>query len=78
MKGDEWQVEEDLVLKKGKVYVLKDKKLKVEIIWLHHNVLVAEYRERWKIIELVTRNDWWSDITKDIKKMWIDVIYVIR
>jgi len=46
LKGDEWQVEEDLVLKKGKVYVLKDEKLKVEIIQLHHNVLVVGYRER--------------------------------
>jgi len=46
LKGDEWQVEEDLVLKKGKVYVLKDEKLKVEIIQLHHNVLVVGYREK--------------------------------
>ena len=39
--GKEWQLEGDLVLKKGKVYVPKDKELRVEIIWLHHNVLVA-------------------------------------
>ena len=32
LKGDEWQVEGDLVLKKGKVYILKNEKLKVEII----------------------------------------------
>jgi len=32
LRGDEWQVEGDLVLKKGKVYVLKDKELKVEMI----------------------------------------------
>jgi len=33
LQGNEWQIEEDLVLKKGKVYVLKDKKLRAEIIW---------------------------------------------
>ena len=32
LQGNEWQIEEDLVLKKGKVYVLKDKKLRAEII----------------------------------------------
>ena len=30
-----------MVLKDGKVYVLKDKKLRAEIIWLHHDLLVA-------------------------------------
>jgi len=37
LKGDEWQIKGDLVLKKGKVYMLKDEELRVEIIWSHHN-----------------------------------------
>jgi len=47
-KGNEWQVEEDLMLKEGKVYmyILKNKKLRVEIIWLYYDILVVEYRER--------------------------------
>ena len=32
LRGDEWQIERNLVLKKGKVYVPKDKELRVEII----------------------------------------------
>jgi len=32
VRGKEWQLKEDLVLKEGKVYVPKDKKLRVEII----------------------------------------------
>jgi len=35
LRGDEWQIEGDLVLKKEKMYVLKDEELRVEIIWLH-------------------------------------------
>jgi len=31
------------VLKEGKVYVLKDEELRVEIIQLHYNTPVAEY-----------------------------------
>ena len=41
VRGEEWQLEENLVLKERKVYVLKDKELRIEIIWLHHDILVA-------------------------------------
>jgi len=41
LKEEEWQIEGDLMLKEGKMYMLKDKALRVEIIWLHHNVLIA-------------------------------------
>ena len=44
LRNDKWQIEEGLVLKEGKVYVPKDEKLRVEIIWLHHNMLIAGYR----------------------------------
>ena len=36
--------------------MLKDDELRVEIIQLYHNVLVAEYKGRWKIMELVMSN----------------------
>ena len=66
LQGNEWQIEKDLVLKEGKIYVPKDGELRVEIIQLHHNVLVAEHGGRWKTMELVTRNYWWLGVTRDI------------
>jgi len=45
-------------LKEEKIYIPKDEELRMEIIWLHHDTLVAGYRERWKTTELVTRNYW--------------------
>ena len=30
--GDEWQIEDDWVMKEEKLYILKDKELRVEII----------------------------------------------
>ena len=33
LQGEEWQIEGDLVLKEGKVYVPKDEELRAEIIW---------------------------------------------
>jgi len=59
-------LKEDLVLKEGKVYILKGKKLRVEIIWLHHDVLVAGHGGKWKITELVIKNYWWPEVTKDV------------
>ena len=58
LRGNEWKIEGDLVLKEGKVYVPKDEELRVEIIRLHHNVPAAGHGGRWKTVELVTRNYW--------------------
>ena len=44
LRNEEWQIKEGLVLKEGRVYVPKDEKLRVEIIRLHHDTLIAEYR----------------------------------
>ena len=41
LRNEEWQIEEGLVLKEGRVYMLKDEKLKVEIILLHHDMPIA-------------------------------------
>ena len=67
LRNDKWQIEEGLVLKEGKVYVLKNKKLRLEIIQLHHNTPIAEHGGQWKMVELVTRNYWWPGVTKEIK-----------
>ena len=46
LRGNEWKIEGDLVLKEGKVYVLKDEELRVEIIRLYHDVPAAEHGGR--------------------------------
>jgi len=56
------------VLKEEKVYMPKDEELRVEIIWLHHDVLAAGYGGRWKTVELVTRNYWWLGVTREVGK----------
>ena len=43
LQWNEWQVEGELVLKEGKVYVLKKAELRVEIIQLYHDVPTAGY-----------------------------------
>jgi len=61
-------MEGDLVLKEEKVYVLKDKELRMEIIKLYHNILVVGYGGRWKMTELVMRNYWWLGVTRDMRR----------
>jgi len=38
LQGNEWQIEGELVLKEGKVYIPKDEELRTEVIWLHYDV----------------------------------------
>jgi len=46
LRGNEWQIEGDLVLKEGKVYVLKDEELRAKVIQLHHDVPAAGHGGR--------------------------------
>ena len=41
LRNEEWQIEEGLVLKEGRVYVPKDEKLRVEIIRLHQRIMMV-------------------------------------
>jgi len=66
LKGEEWRIEGDLVIKEEKIYVPKDTELRAEVIWLHHDVPAAGHRGRWKTVELVTRNYWWPGVMRDV------------
>jgi len=47
---------DNLVLKEKKVYILKNKELRLKIIWLYHDIPVARHGEQRKTTEMVTRN----------------------
>ena len=65
LRENEWQIEGDLMLKEGKMYVPRNE-LRAEIIQLYHDMLAAGHRGRWKTVELVTRNYWWLGVTRNI------------
>ena len=46
LRKEEWQIKEELVLKEGRVYVLKDEKLRVKIIQLYHDTPVVGHKEQ--------------------------------
>ena len=68
LRNEEWQIEGDLVLKQEKVYILRDEKLRLEIIWLCYNILITEHGGQWKIVKLVTKNYQWPRVIKEVKK----------
>ena len=46
LREEKWTVEGELVLKEGKIYILKNVELRLEIIQLHHDVPVAGHGGR--------------------------------
>jgi len=68
LRDEEWRKIDGIMYKEGKVYVPKDKKLRAEIIRLHHDMPIGGYGGQWKTVELVTRNFWWPEVTKEVKR----------
>jgi len=57
LRDEEWEIEDGVVLKKGRIYV-PEGELREEVIQLHHDTPVGGHGGRWKTTELVTRNYW--------------------
>ena len=54
LRNNKQQIEDKLMLKKEKIYVLKNKSLRLEIIWLHYNTLIVEYGGQWNwLLEII-------------------------
>jgi len=43
LRREEWQIEEELMLKEEKMYMLKYEVLRIEIIQLHHDTPIVGY-----------------------------------
>jgi len=55
LRDEEWEIEDRIVLKEGRIY-MPEGELRREIIRLHHDTPIGGYGGRWKTTELVTRN----------------------
>ena len=67
LKDEEWEVEDGIVMREGRIYI-PEEELRGEIIRLHHDTPVGGHGERWKTAELVSRNYWWPELTKEVGK----------
>ena len=57
LRDEEWREVDGIMYKEGKVYMPKDKKLRAEIIRLHHDTPIGGHGGQWKTVELVTRSN---------------------
>ena len=65
LKNEEWEVEDGIILKEGRIYV-PEGDLRREIIQLHHDTPIGGHGGRWKTAELVARNYWWPGVMKEV------------
>jgi len=65
LKDKEWEIENRIVMKERKIYMLEGE-LRGKVIQLHHDTPVGGYGGRWKMTELVTRNYWWQGVTREV------------
>ena len=65
LKDEEWGVENGIVLKEGRIYMLEGD-LRREIIQLYHDTPLGGHGGRWKMTELISRNYWWPGVTKEV------------
>jgi len=66
VRSVEW-LEDDGVLRfRGKIYVPWNSDLQRQIVSLCHDTKVAGYPGRWKTLELVSRNYWWPQMSRNM------------
>jgi len=65
LKNEEWEVEDGIILKEGRIYI-PEGDLRREIIQLYHDTPIGGHGGRWKTAELVARNYWWPGVMKEV------------
>jgi hypothetical protein len=66
VKSAEWSESDGLLMFRGKIYVPNDRDLRHRIIEQHHDTRIAGHAGRFKILELVSRNYWWPQMSRYI------------
>jgi len=62
----EWLEDEGVLWFRGKIYVPQNADLRRRVVSLCHDTKVAGYPEHWKMLELVSRNYWWPQMSRYI------------
>jgi hypothetical protein len=63
-----WNLEDGLILYRGKVYFPRDEDLRQEVAKTHHDPPSRGHPGRYQTQELVSRNYWWPGMSQFIKE----------
>jgi len=66
VRSAEWSEEDGVLRFRGKIYVPRNSDLRRRVVSLCHDTKIAGHPERWKTLELVSRNYWWPQISRYI------------
>jgi len=64
VKSAEWSLSDGLLYFRGKIYVPDTSDLRRCIVVLSHDSRLAGHSRRWKMLELVSRNYWWPQMSR--------------
>jgi len=62
----EWSEDKELLWFRGKIYVPQNLDLQRRVVSLCHDMKVAGHPGCWKMLELVSRNYWWPQMSRYI------------
>ena len=64
VRSVEWSEDEGVLRFRGKIYILQSSDLHRRVVSLCHDTKVAGHPRRWKMLELVSRNYWWPQMSR--------------
>jgi len=66
VRSAEWSEEDGILWFRGKIHVPRNSDLRRQVVSLCHDTKVAGHPRRWKILELISRNYWWPQMSRYI------------
>ena len=73
VKTAEWTLLDGLLSFRGRTYVLDYLDLRRRIVSLCHDTRIAGHAGRWKMLELVSKNYWWPQMSKVHRQICVHV-----
>ncbi len=64
---EDWNLEDGLILRKGRIYVPRSPELRRELTRLYHESPATGHPGRWKTYEILTREYWWPGMSTFVK-----------
>src|SRR5271168_4920422 len=68
VRSAEWSESGGLLYFRGKIYIPDSAELRRRIVSLCHDTKIAGHCGRWKMLELVSRNYWWPQMSRYVGK----------
>jgi hypothetical protein len=65
---EDWNLEDELILYRGQIYIPKDLDLRRDIVKQYHEHLATGHPGRWKTYELVSQEFWWPGMSIFVKE----------